>query len=512
MVLTSVYSQHSSQSSPPNGVSVYAGRMNIGLIPKLLLSILLVFAVMVGGLVTAVYWTFEDDLSAYLRRVELEQVAPVATLIGERYAERGNWEFVRETPSGWHMLVTEAFGLPVRPGDDPPREVRAMIPRIAVTDMQGRLVIRPPFGGPPGLVGDEAVEMQRGPRQPRPQPRSETEMETWPINADGRQVGWLKMVPTPVPTQGINRQFREDRLRTFYLAAIPALLFSIIIALPLGFHFLRPLQRLTRSLHTLAGGNYSVRLPTGRKDEVGLLARDFNELAEALERAENMRREGMASISHELRTPLSTMIAEVEAMQDGIRPLNTTQLEHLGNSMEHLNRLVDDLYQLALADVGALVCDKGLIEWDEEINEVVESIRGKLEARGLELKVELEPHTKILGDPLRLRQVVLNLLENCWRYADVPGTVTVTLCSKNGQAVLKISDSGPGVSDTALETLFDRFSRGESSRNRGFGGAGLGMALVKAIVLAHNGNVTAVNEAGGLAVTIAIGKLEVKEI
>ncbi len=507
MPLGSVYSQYRVRHSPSSGISVYAGKMNIGLIPKLLLSILLVFAVMVGGLVTAVYWTFEDDLSVYLRRVELEQVAPVATLLGERYAEQGSWDFLHETPGGWHLLVTDAFGLSVRPGGDPPREVLAMIPRIAVTDMQGRLVIRPPFGGPPGLVGDEAVEVPRGTRQPRLQLRNETEMETWPINAHGQQVGWLKMVPTPVPTQGINRQFREDRLRTFYLAALPALLFSIIIALPLGFHFLRPLQRLTRSLHTLAGGDYSVRLPTGRKDEVGLLARDFNNLAEVLERAEKMRREGMASISHELRTPLSTMIAEVEAMQDGIRPLNTVQLEHLGNSMDHLNRLVDDLYQLALADVGALVCNKGLIEWDEEINEVVESMRGKLEARGLKLQVELEPHTKIIGDPLRLRQVVLNLLENCWRYADVPGTVTVMLHSESDQAVLKISDSGPGVSDAALETMFDRFTREECSRNRSFGGAGLGMALVKAIIEAHNGSVTAENEAGGLAVTIMIEKV-----
>ncbi len=507
MSLSSAYSQYRVQHSPSAGVSVYAGRMNIGLIPKLLLSILLVFAVMVGGLVTAVYLTFEDDLSVYLRRVELEQVAPVATLLGERYAERGNWEFVRETPGGWHKLVAEAFGLTIPPGDSPPREVLGMIPRIAVTDMQGRLVIRPPFGGPPGLVGDEAVEVQRDSRQPGLRLRNETEMETWPINAAGQQVGWLKMVPTPVPTQGINRQFREDRLHTFYLAAIPALLFSIIIALPLGFHFLRPLQRLTRSLHTLAGGDYAVRLPTTRQDEVGLLARDFNELAEALERAEKMRREGMASISHELRTPLSTMIAEVEAMQDGIRPLNTTQLEHLGNSMEHLNRLVDDLYQLALADVGALVCDKGLIEWDEEINEVVESMRSKLETRGLELRVEVEQHTKILGDPLRLRQVILNLLENCWRYADAPGLVMVKLYSKGTQAILKISDSGPGVSDAILGTLFDRFSREESSRNRSFGGAGLGMALVKAIVEAHNGCVVAANEAGGLAVTIAIEKV-----
>lgn len=487
---------------------MYAGRMSIGLIPKLVLSILLVLAVMISGLVAAVYWTFEDDLSTYLRRVEREQVAPLATLLGESYAERGNWDFIHDTPARWRSLVSEALGIPLRPGEVPPREVFAMIPRLAVTDMDGKTIVRPPFGGPANLVGDKAGVSRESAAQRQPFTRSAAELETWPIVAAGRQVGWLKMVPTPVPTQGIDQQFRRDRLRTFYLAAIPALLFAVIIAVPLGFHFLRPLQRLTRRLHSLAGGDYSVRLPTGRQDEVGHLARDFNELAEVLERAQKLRREGMASISHELRTPLSTMIAEVEAMRDGIRPLNNAQLEHLAGSMEHLNRLVDDLYQLALADVGALVCDKGVIEWDEEIGEAAESMRGKLEGRGLELKLELESDTRVLGDPLRLRQVVLNLLENCWRYADAPGTVTVTLRGEERRAILQIGDSGPGVSDAALGTLFDRFSREESSRNRGHGGAGLGLALVKAIVTAHGGSVTAANApAGGLMVTIATERL-----
>ncbi len=480
--------------------------MPIGLIPKLVLSILLVLVVMISGLVAAVYWTFEDDLSTYLRRVERKQVAPLATLLGQGYAERDNWDFIHETPARWRSLVSEALGIPLQPGDVPPREVFAMIPRLAVTDMDGKAIVRPPFGGPANLVGDNAVAL--GASTAQPYTRSAAELETWPIVAAGRQVGWLKMVPTPVPTQGIDQQFRRDRLRAFYLAAIPALLFAVIIAVPVGFHFLRPLQRLTRRLHSLAGGDYSVRLPTGRQDEVGHLARDFNELAEALERAQTLRREGMASISHELRTPLSTMIAEVEAMRDGIRPLDNAQLDHLAGSMEHLNRLVDDLYQLALADVGELVCDKGLIEWDEEIGEAAESMRGKLEGRGLELKLELEPDTRILGDPLRLRQVVLNLLENCWRYADAPGTVTVTLRGDGRRAILQIGDSGPGVSDAALGTLFDRFSREESSRNRSHGGAGLGLALVKAIVAAHGGSVTAVNApSGGLAVTIAIERL-----
>ena len=478
----------------------------IGLIQKLLLSILLVFTVMVAGLVAAVYWTFEDDLSSYLRRVEAEQVAPLADVLGERYALRKSWQFLRGMPGIWQDLVAQGLGVSVTPGEAFPREVLAMIPRLAVTDMQGRLMVRPPFGGPPGLMGEQLLFARDNTRAPAV--GDDSQLETWPINANGQQVGWLKMVPTPVPTQGLNRQFREDRLRAFYLAAIPALLVALVIALPLGFHFLRPLQRLTQSLHLLAAGDYSVRLPSRRKDELGRLADDFNNLAQVLQSTETLRRESMANVSHELRTPISTMIAEVEAMIDGIRPLNKEQLQQLVGTMEHLNRLVDDLYQLALADVGKLVCDMGLVEWDLEIAEIIESMQAKLADKGLELKADLQARSIVLGDPHRLRQVVLNLLENCARYVDSPGVVRVSLRSKDKQVILRVADTGPGVNESALDRLFDRFSREEGSRSRGHGGAGLGLALVKAIVQAHGGSVSAANNSGGLEIKIILRVLE----
>lgn len=224
-----------------------------------------------------------------------------------------------------------------------------------------------------------------------------------------------------------------------------------------------------------------------------------------LAQREQLRREGMASVSHELRTPLAMLLAQAEAMREGVRPRDDAQFEQLSRSMEHLSGLVDDLYQLTLADAGALHCMREPVNWPDTVRESIAAGRERFQERGLALRVDLEDKAVVLGDEKRLRQTIDNLLSNCLRYCPPGSTVNVSLAQSGRFARLVVSDDGPGVDDQSMGMLFDRFFRAETSRNRKSGGAGLGLSLVKAFTEAQGGTVEAARAAdGGLAITLSL--------
>ncbi len=224
-----------------------------------------------------------------------------------------------------------------------------------------------------------------------------------------------------------------------------------------------------------------------------------------LAQSEEQRRESMANASHELRTPLANQLAKIQAMRDGVRPLNQEQLTSLYHSTKHLGRLVDDLYMLTLADVNALVCHKVREQLDIIVDNVSSASRDMLSERQLTLKTAIESPLFVNGDAKHLRQITENLLGNTYRYATPGGTVTVMLKRTAGMAVLTVSDSGPGVGDEALSHLFERFYRVDRSRARERGGSGLGLSLVKVLVAAHDGQVDAYHSSeGGLGIRIQL--------
>lgn len=236
-----------------------------------------------------------------------------------------------------------------------------------------------------------------------------------------------------------------------------------------------------------------------------IFMRIISKQQQQLAQREQLRREGMASVSHELRTPLAMLLTQVEAMRDGIRPCDDAHFEKLSRSMEHLNSLVDDLYQLALADAGALHCVLEPVNWSEIVRDSIESSRERFRDGALRTKVSIQDRIMVLGDEKRLRQIIDNLLANCLRYCAARSTVSVKLEQEGRQGRLEVSDDGPGVDDQVLERLFERFFRAEASRSRSTGGAGLGLALVKAFVEAHDGTVEAARSPEqGLVISLSI--------
>ena len=183
--------------------------------------------------------------------------------------------------------------------------------------------------------------------------------------------------------------------------------------------FVLPLKRVAEATHRLAAGNYATRVEVRTADELGRLASDFNRLAEALEKNETLRRRFMADVSHELRTPLAVLSGELEAIEDGVRPLTRESLASLRTELSRAEpSSIDDLNQLALADVGALAYRKENVDVVPLVGRRVESHRERFAARGLKVETALERRCAVYGDADRLRQMFRNLLENSARYTE----------------------------------------------------------------------------------------------
>jgi two-component system sensor histidine kinase BaeS len=199
----------------------------------------------------------------------------------------------------------------------------------------------------------------------------------------------------------------------------------------------------------------------------------------------------MADISHELRTPLAVLRAEIEAIQDGVRPCDGERIGSLHRSVLGMSHLVNDLYELALSDVGALTYHKTAVDLGALLEAALDDCAGACADTGLTLERAIGEGLRVFADPGRLRQVIDNLLSNARRYTDAGGSVLVRAQRAGDWVALDVLDSAPGVDAERLERLFDRFYRVEESRNRARGGAGLVLAICRTIVQAHGGRISA---------------------
>jgi two-component system sensor histidine kinase BaeS len=324
-----------------------------------------------------------------------------------------------------------------------------------------------------------------------------------PVIVDERIVGWVGRAPLRRLSSAAEESFEEQQQLAAWAIAALALALAGALAIVLARAFLVPLKRLAQATHRIAGGDYATRVEPHADDELGRLARDFNRLAETLERNETLRRRFMADVSHELRTPLAVLSAELEALEDGVRPLGAEALASLRGEVAALGKLVDDLNQLALADVGALAYRKTRCDVAPLVEQALDSYRERFAQRGLALEARCTDAALVFGDRDRLMQMVRNLLENSARYTDPGGRVQVSVRTEGKRVALEFDDSPPGVPAEALAHLFERFYRVEASRSRASGGAGLGLAISRSIALAHDGDIAASpSPLGGLRVSV----------
>ena len=281
------------------------------------------------------------------------------------------------------------------------------------------------------------------------------------------------------------------------IAGAAALVLSIVLASAL----IRPLRHLTRASTRLARGELHQRVEETGPPEIRTLAQSFNNMAASLERLESNRRAMTADIAHELRTPLSVQRVNLEAMLDGVYPLDQANLATIAAQNDLLTRLVEDLRILSLADAGELILNKEEVELASLTARIHEQFLADASELGISLSLDTPTEPVVLHlDPLRISQILNNLLQNALRHTPANGSIAIRLRREKNAIRLAIQDSGPGIPDEVLPHIFERFYRVESNHERQKDGTGLGLAIARKLAEAHGGTLYGDNASGHGAV------------
>jgi signal transduction histidine kinase len=275
-------------------------------------------------------------------------------------------------------------------------------------------------------------------------------------------------------------------------ASLAAILLAVALSFLLVKRVLGPLTRMMSITREIASGDYSGRVPVATRDEVGQLAGAFNSMAESLQRIEQLRKTMTVNVAHELRTPLTNMQGYLEALVDGVVAPSRETFELLHGETMRLVHLVEDILRLAKADAARVDLQKIEIRMSKLIDQTLDSFRFQFIAKKINVETRLlKENDQLHADPDKLSQVLMNLLQNAWQYTPGGGSFRIDMESLPGELKVLFANTGGEFSEKDLPFIFERFYRGEKSRSREHGGAGIGLAIVKELIEAHNGHVGA---------------------
>lgn len=290
-------------------------------------------------------------------------------------------------------------------------------------------------------------------------------------------------------------QLRRQLIRTNVIAGATSAAIALAVALYLAVTLSRPLRRIRAGAEAMGAGDLGTRVPETGDDEIGAVAEALNSLAETLQQEEALRKESVADLAHELRTPVMGLLARVEAAQDGVLADEAANLSAMHDEALRLTRLLDDLSALADAERPGLLLAAEPVDLGALAQTQAGVFSDSFADKGITLSCDTAT-VVVDGEPKRLEQVIVNLLSNALRYTDRGGSVALTVRREEDDAVLEVIDTGIGISSEDLPRVFTRFWRGEKSRSRATGGAGIGLSIVRELVRAHGGTI-AVESAPG---------------
>jgi len=432
------------------------------------------------------------EFQTFTTRTGQQWALRLAPALGDFYARNGRWdgiESVLQSASGQAMGDMMGGGMPgtMPPGTGAQSHVMdswtgwAMLNlRILLLDAQGRVV-----------TDSTSAEVGRT--------LSANDLASaQPIVANNARVGSLIITSLDAPAAGSPASdFLSALNSSLLLAALAAGAIALVLGVVLFRQITAPLQSLTAAAECIARGDLNARVPVRTHDELGRVSGAFNAMADSLAQSQSARRNLVADIAHELRTPLTVMRANLEAMQDGLLPLDVAQVNEVHEQTLLLARLVDDLRLLSLAEAGQLQLKRLPTNIVVLARAVVEHAAISAQAKGVSLTLDAPnalPPIEVDAD--RITQVLQNLIANALQYTHSGGQVIVGLMPVNDSLELSVTDTGAGIAAEDLPHVFDRFYRSEKSRARASGGSGLGLAIVKQLVEAHGGRVWTEREQG----------------
>lgn len=445
----------------------------MGIRNKLFVIFLSTFLVLTLAASGFYYLSFLRSLETYLDERQQAQVERLADHLGLLYQQRGGWQFLVDDPRQLKRLYRLA-------GDrDDDRDNRRDHRHLQLLDAHKQRLLGPPA---PAKFRSEIA-----------------------VRNGGTTVGYLTYPDQEAIRDKLDQRFMGRQLRFIVWMLCVGVGLSLLVSWLLARHLVAPIIALSNHTRDLQEGHYSARLETRRRDELGTLTEQVNQLAQRLDQGQQARQRWFSDIAHELRTPVAILQGELEAISDGIRPLSPESIKSLEGEVAQLTHLINDLHDLALADGGNLRYQFHREDLADLLNEVVDSYRNSFAQQAISLETRLPEQAVIDMDPVRIRQLLDNLLQNSLKYTARDGTLSITLAHLGNQWELLIEDSAPGVPDDALPRLFDHLYRVESSRNRRTGGTGLGLAICQRIVEAHGGTIGAEHSPlGGVRIRITL--------
>lgn len=313
----------------------------------------------------------------------------------------------------------------------------------------------------------------------------------YPLRLDDEIIGILYPAALFDPTYtALERGFAETVLRAVIKGTLFTSLFALIIGLGLSIGITNPLRELTKATKRMAHGNFDEPLPVYYNDEIGNLARSFNAMGEEIKRGLENQKQMIADISHELRTPLTVLASKLEFSLEKNKPLEMEDTMVLYDEVIRLKGMVNELQDMSKLESGHMVLDKTLIHFQSFFADFFLLLEAEAESRNMELEIKIPADlAPCYADAKRLKQIVLNLVNNAFRYTPDGGKVILEARQEEKDFVFSVQDSGIGIAPEDVDHIFERFYRADRSRDRETGGSGLGLAITKGLVEAHGGEI-----------------------
>lgn len=437
---------------------------------RLTLSFVIVSLIGVGAVAWLANVAAGDQFQRYLSRQEMANRNAWVDALADFYARNGSWEGVAAVFAGGAS------------GADAARPGFGMGPGAGRRGMG--------WSGASFMLADASGVIVYGARAGTTLTPAE-QADAAPIRVNGAVAGYLALVS---PGRGILDQAQQaflDELRAnIVVAALAAGGLAAVLGLAVSRALTRPLAELTRGARAFAARNWAHRVRPNGPQEIAELAGAFNDMAESLQREERLRRDMVADIAHELRTPVAIIQGNLRAMLDGVYPLERSEIATIHDETLLLNRLIDDLRELALMEAGQLTLNTQTVDVAASARAAVERFTPLADARGIRLDItSAAPALYARADPDRLAQILRNLLSNALRYTPAGGQVTLGVAQTSRGIEVSVSDTGPGMTAEEAARVFDRFYRGDRSRARESGGSGLGLAIARSLAQAMGGEI-----------------------
>lgn len=394
----------------------------------------------------------------YLNQSQLNRERQIVQFLAEMYQDNGGWDNVA---TRLNMRRRIFFGT-----------------LRYIADSKGRVVL--------------VVRFNRTP------PRVDNALHSYPIIVENHQVGTAYFGQTRFQNllSRQDRLFREAINYSIFWSILITGIISILVAYIFAKRLAKPITEMNQLARNMTNGNLETRVNNLPQDELGELGRSINQLAEKLQQVQELRKKMTADVAHDLRTPLATVQSHLEGMIDSVIPASPENLESLLEEINRLTALVNDLQAIALTDSAILKFKQETVNLESFLNDMVKKMEPLFTKKGVRLKLESSTPVQISSDHDALAKILDNLLSNALKFTPPGKKVLLQLESHDNQVTIRVKDEGIGIAEDDLPFIFERFYRTDQSRNRDSGGFGLGLTIVKELVVALNGTISVTSKLG----------------